>query len=121
MMEKCDVCGTPLINGTSTANALDYSPEDLDRICNNVITPEELYAINVRTPQYYYRTRLCPNKGNNDFTVPAKYKGISEDEAIAQSITRGDTIPINPPCPKYHGGDTSKPSAVVETIKIIDN
>jgi len=104
MLNKCPLCSTPLINGTSTANVYDYSAEDLDRITNNIITAEELYEINARTPQYYYRTRLCPNSGNGD-TYTNKDGGQ----------------PLHPPCRNYHGGNTGNPAIVVETIKIYDN
>lgn len=104
MLDKCPDCKTPLINGTSTANVYDYSPEDLDRIINNIITAEELYAINAQTPQYYYRARLCPNGGNGD-----------------TFFNKDGGQPLHPPCKNYHGGDTGNPKAVVETIKIPDN
>jgi hypothetical protein len=102
-MDRCPICNTPLINGTSTANVFEYSQEDLNRICAG-IAPDELQSINARTPQYYFRTKLCPKKGNGD------------------TLTNKDgSMPMNPPCPNYHGGDLNNPKKVVETIKIYDN
>jgi hypothetical protein len=102
-MDNCPICKTDLINGSSTANVFEYSQEDLNLIAHGV-TADEMQVINARTPQFYYRARLCPNKGNGD------------------TITNKDgEMPLHPPCPNYHGGDLNNPKVVVETIKIYDN
>jgi hypothetical protein len=118
MIDMCPICGTPLVNGKDSKQMIKYPPEKLQEFAAGLLSIEQLNDFAII---YYHRERLCPNSGNNDFTVSARYKGIEQDEAIKQAILKGDTVPISPPCPNYHGGDLSNPAVVVETIEIIDN
>lgn len=113
-MDMCPICGTPL---QTAYDEKQYIKENDGLKWEEQPDGERIAYVQV----YYKRVRVCPNSGNNDFTVPARYKGIDQDEAIKQALLKGDTVPINPPCPNYHGGNKNKPAVVVETIEMIDN
>lgn len=101
MLDKCPDCGTPLINGRDGKQRIEYPPAKLQEFAAGLLSIEQLNEFAII---YYTRERLCPNAGNND-----------------TFFNKDGGQPLHPPCKNYHGGDTSNPAVVVETIKMIDN
>ena len=103
MLGKCPICGKGLIKGKTTANVHEYTSEDEIRFKNG-LTLAEVRELELLRPQFYFCECLCDNKGNGN------------------TITNKDgSMPMNPPCPNYHGGNLSNPKYVVKTEKIYDN